>query len=141
MEKTLKLDIVSAEEPIYSENVKMLVISGELGELGVMPNHTPLLTKIKPGHIRVNTLENEEKLFYVSGGLLEIQPYVTTVLADTIIRAEDLDEDAATAARERAEQALSGKEEKISREEAISQLNEAIAKLRVIRELRDLTKR
>ena len=103
---TIQLSIVSAEKAIFSGEVEMVIATGELGEIGIMPGHVPLLTAIKPGQIRVFEQGGEEQVYYVSGGMLEVQPHMVTVLADSCVRAEDLDEAAAVAAKERAIQAM-----------------------------------
>src|SRR5438445_7658517 len=109
MTTTLRLDIVSAEQAIFSGEVTMVFATGELGELGIAPGHTPLVTFLKPGEIRATLPNQEEEIFYVKGGMLEVQPYVVTVLADTIVRAKDIDEAAALEAKARAEHMLTDK--------------------------------
>ena len=104
MASKIHIDIVSAEEEIYSGEASMVFAPGEMGELGIAPQHTPLMTRLKPGAVRVQTEGAEELSFYVSGGMLEVQPHVVTVLADTARRAADIDEAAAMQAKERAEQ-------------------------------------
>ena len=106
---TTHLDIVSAEKEIFSGVVEMVVASGELGEIGINPGHAPLLTVLKPGEIRVTLQGGSEEVYYVSGGMLEVQPYYVTVLADTAERAENLDEAAALAAKARAEEMIANK--------------------------------
>ena len=134
--KTLHIDIVSAEKEIYSGDVEQVIASGEAGELGIMPGHTALLTKLKPGEI---TLINQGKpeLFYVSGGVLEVQPHLVTVLADTVARANDLDEMKVLEAKEQAEKALKDKQLDIDFTRASVELAEAMAQLRVISKMRD----
>ncbi len=136
MAMTFHLDIVSAEASIYSGLVEMIVATGELGELGIFPGHTPLLTSLKPGFIRVVEQGGKEEVFYISGGMLEIQPTVVTVLADTVQRAEHLDEAAALEAKERAEKMLTEKTAKIEYAEALAELAEAAAQLQAIKQLR-----
>src|ERR1700690_1082459 len=97
---TIKCDIVSAEAEIFHGQAQMVIASGEMGELGIAPRHAPLITRLKPGQVRVIAENGEEQFFYVSGGILEVQPQVVTVLADTAIRAKDLDEAAANQAKE-----------------------------------------
>jgi F-type H+-transporting ATPase subunit epsilon len=138
---TLHVDIVSAEAEIYSGTVTMVFAPAEMGEVGIAPRHAPMLTKLKPGEVRVQTQEGEEQSFFVSGGLLEVQPHVVTVLADTAIRAHDLDEAAALEAKARAEQMLSDKQADIDYARAQAELVESMAQLAAIRKLRDKTKR
>ena len=110
MATTMQVDIVSAEAEIFSGEATMLIASAELGEVGIAPGHTPLITRIRPGEIRVQQPDGGEEIdVYVSGGILEVQPYVVTVLADTALRADDIDEAAAQKAKEEAEAALAGK--------------------------------
>ena len=141
MSMTLHVDIVSAEAEIYSGTVTMVFAPAEMGEVGIAPRHAPLLTKLKPGEVRVQTQDGEEQSFFVSGGLLEVQPHVVTVLADTAIRAHDLDEAAALEAKERAEQMLSDKQADIDYARAQAELVESMAQLAAIRKLREKTKR
>ena len=141
MSMTLHVDIVSAEAEIYSGTVTMVFAPAEMGEVGIAPRHAPMLTKLKPGEVRVQTQEGEEQTFFVSGGLLEVQPHVVTVLADTAIRAHDLDEAAALEAKERAEQLLSDKKADIDYARAQAELAESMAQLAAIRKLREKTKR
>ena len=141
MAMTLHVDIVSAEAEIFSGTANMVFAPAEMGEVGIAPRHTPLLTRLKPGEVRVHTQEGEEQSFFVSGGLLEVQPHVVTVLADTAIRAHDLDEAAALEAKTRAEQMLSDKQADIDYARAQAELAESMAQLAAIRKLRDKTKR
>jgi F-type H+-transporting ATPase subunit epsilon len=134
---TLHVDIVSAEAEIFSGTVTMVFAPAEMGEVGIAPRHAPMLTKLKPGEVRVQTQEGEEQSFFVSGGLLEVQPHVVTVLADTAIRAHDLDEAAALEAKERAEQLLSDKQADIDYARAQAELAESMAQLAAIRKLRE----
>ena len=134
-------DIVSAEEEIYSGTVKMVYATGEMGELGIAPRHTPLLTRLKPGQVRVELESGDEEFFFVSGGLIEIQPHMVTVLADTAIRADDLDEAAAIKAREEAEQALADKTGEVEVAEAQARLTEAMAQLQALDKLKKMAKR
>lgn len=136
---TLRLDIVSAEKEIFSGEVEMVFATGELGELGIAPGHTQLLTTLRPGELRALLANKEEMVFFIDGGLLEVQPYVVTVLANTAIRAENLDEVAATEAKERAEKILSGKIAAIDFAKATTQLSEAIAQIRAIQRLKKRT--
>jgi len=137
MSMTLHVDIVSAEAEIFSGTVTMVFAPAEMGEVGIAPRHAPMLTKLKPGEVRVHTQEGEEQSFFVSGGLLEVQPHVVTVLADTAIRAHDLDEAAALEAKERAEQMLSDKQADIDYARAQAELAESMAQLAAIRKLRE----
>jgi F-type H+-transporting ATPase subunit epsilon len=134
---TMHVDIVSAEAEIFSGTVTMVFAPAEMGEVGIAPRHAPMLTKLKPGEVRVQTQEGEEQSFFVSGGLLEVQPHVVTVLADTAIRAHDLDEAAALEAKERAEQLLSDKQADIDYARAQAELAESMAQLAAIRKLRE----
>ena len=106
MAMTLHVDIVSAEKELFSGPVEMVTAPGELGELGILPRHSQLLTRLKPGQVRLQLQGGEEQLFYVSGGMLEVQPHVVTILSDTAERARDLDEVAAQTAKQRAEQVI-----------------------------------
>jgi len=140
MAMTMHVDIVSAEREIFSGTAEMLFAPLATGEVGVLPRHAPLIARMKPGEVRVRTA-SEELEFYVSGGLLEIQPHVVTVLADTAARARDLDEAAALAAKQRAEEALKSRQSDIDYAKAMAELAEAVAQLRAIGRLRDKTKR
>lgn len=133
---TLRLDIVSAEKQIFSGETTMVFVTGEEGELGVAPGHSQLLTTLRPGYVRVILKNNEEEVFYISGGMLEVQPYIVSVLADTAIRASDIDEAAAIAAKEQAEQALAGKIAAMDIAKATAELAEAVAQIRAISRLK-----
>ena len=133
---TMHLTIVSAEAAIFSGVVEMVIANGTIGELGILPGHTPLVTSLKPGVIRAVLQGGQEEVFYVSGGVLEVQPDIVTVLADTAVRAADLDEAAALEVKERAEKALSSKKAEIEYSAALSELSEAAAQLRAIQRLR-----
>jgi F-type H+-transporting ATPase subunit epsilon len=137
MAMTMHVDIVSAEEEIFSGPAEMVFAPAVMGEVGILPRHAPLLTQLKPGEVRIRTGGGEEQFFYVSGGMLEIQPHVVTVLADTALRAKDLDEAAAMQAKERAEQALRDKSSEFEYARAQSELAEAVAQLQAIKKLRD----
>lgn len=139
MAMTLHVDIVSAEKEIYSGTAEMVFAPLSTGEVGVLPRHAPLIARMKPGEVRVRT-STEELQFYVSGGVLEVQPHVVTVLADTAVRAKDLDEAAAQEAKQRAEEALKDRKSDIDYAKAQSELAEAVAQLRSIRKLRDKTR-
>ncbi|QBQ53799.1 F0F1 ATP synthase subunit epsilon [Nitrosococcus wardiae] len=136
MAMTMHVDVVSAEREIFSGTANMVFAPAEMGEVGIMPRHTPLLTRLKPGEVRVQRPEGQEDFFYVSGGLLEVQPHVVTVLADTAQRAADIDEAAALAAKQRAEEALRNREGEMDYARAEAELAEAIAQLRAIERLR-----
>ncbi|MGA0838828.1 MAG: F0F1 ATP synthase subunit epsilon [Pseudomonadales bacterium] len=136
MAMTIHCDIVSAEEEIFSGRVQSLTLTGTLGELGVMPGHAPLLTAIRPGPVRLRLDNGEEQVFFASGGFLEVQPSVVTVLADTAVRAEDIDEAAAAEAQEAARRALEDRAADMEFSLAAAQLAEAMARQRTVEELR-----
>lgn len=136
MMKTMKVDIVSAETEIFSGQVSRLVVSGLLGELGIYPGHTQLVTALKPGPVRLVKPDDEDEILYISGGILEVQPTLITLLADTAIRATDLDEMAALEAKQRAEQALSDKQADIDYAKATVELAQAVAQLQAIAKLK-----
>ena len=136
MASTIRCDIVSAEEEIFHGEVQMVVATGEMGELGIAPRHAPLITRLKPGQVRVTLANGEEQLFYVSGGILEVQPQVVTILADTAIRGGDLDESKAQAAKAEAERILAGRGETMDLAEAQMKLVEAMAQLQALERLR-----
>lgn len=129
-------DIVSAEEEIFSGRVEMVIAAGIEGDLGVAPGHAPLLSALKPGPIRVIKQGGEEEVFYVSGGYLEVQPNVVTILSDSAQRAADMDEAAALEAKQEAEKALANQSGDFDYSKAASQLAEAAARLRTIQQLR-----
>ncbi len=137
---SLLLEIVSAESMLFSGDVSRLEVTGAGGELGIHPGHTPLLTYIKPGNVLATFKDNKQEVFYVSGGLLEVQPNSVTLLADTAARASDLDEAAALSAKERAEQALADKQADLDYSKALGELAEALAQLRAIEKLRRFKK-
>jgi F-type H+-transporting ATPase subunit epsilon len=138
MAATLRVDVVSAERAIFSGAARMVFAPGEMGELGILPRHAPLLTRLKPGTVRVVTPEGEEEPYYISGGLLEIQPHHVTVLADTALRARDIDEAAALEAKRRAEETL--RERATERDHALVQqeLMRAAAQLQTLAQLRKI---
>jgi F-type H+-transporting ATPase subunit epsilon len=136
MAMTIHVDIVSAEKSIFSGNAEMVFAPALMGEVGVLPRHAPLLTRLKPGEVRVKLPGGEEEFFYVSGGILEIQPHVVTVLADTAARAHDLDEAAAQEAKQRAEEALKNQKSEIDYARAQSELAEAVAQLNALKRLK-----
>jgi F-type H+-transporting ATPase subunit epsilon len=133
---TLRLNIVSAEREIFSGPVEMVFVTGEMGELGIAPGHSQLLTKLRPGHVRAQLSNQDEEVFYISGGMLEVQPYIVTVLADTAMRASDIDEAAAIAAKENAEKALAGKVSAIDLARATAELAEISAQINAIQRLK-----
>ncbi|NIR61474.1 MAG: F0F1 ATP synthase subunit epsilon [Gammaproteobacteria bacterium] len=136
MAMTLHVDIVSAEREIYSGTAEMVFAPAEMGEVGIAPRHAPMLTRLKPGEVRVQT-GKEELFFFVSGGMLEVQPHVVTVLADTAMRARDIDEAAAQEAKERAERTIAERTSEFEYAKAQAELAEAVAQLRAIRRLRE----
>jgi F-type H+-transporting ATPase subunit epsilon len=133
---TIRVEIVSAEAEIYSADATMVIATGEAGELGIAPRHTPLITRLKPGHVDVLLASGERQQFYVSGGMLEVQPQVVTVLADTAARAADLDEAAALAAKKQAEDALASGGEELDVTKAQIKLAQAMAQLQELERLR-----
>jgi len=133
---SIRVDIVSAEGEIFSGEAAMVFAPGQLGEIGIAPRHAPLLTNLKPGEVRVQPPEGQEQFFYVTGGVLEVQPQRVTVLADSALRAEDLDETAALAARQRAREALEGRHGEIDLEQAQRDLIEAEARYRAAEKLK-----
>lgn len=133
---TVHVDIVSAEQEIYSGLAEMVFAPAELGEVGIAPRHAPFITKLKPGEVRVEVSDNESYPFFVSGGMIEVQPHLVTILADTAIRAKDIDEAAALEAKARAEEALADKSGKIDYATAQAQLAEAVMQLRTLDRLR-----
>lgn len=136
MAMTIHCDIVSAEEEIFSGRVTMVSATGTIGELGIMPGHAPLLTGIRPGPVRLKMDNGEEEVFFASGGYLEVQPGVVTVLADTALRAEDIDEAAAAEAQAAAERMLSEQTADIEFSAAAAALAEAMARQRTVAELK-----
>lgn len=136
MAMTMHCDIVSAEESIFSGLVEILVATGTLGDLGVAPGHAPLLTALIPGPVRVVLQDGSEQIYYVSGGFLEVQSGVVTVLADTALRANDVNEAAALKAIEDANEAIANKDSEFEYSRAAAQLAEAAAQLRALRQIR-----
>ena len=136
MASTIRCDIVSAEAEIFHGAATLIVASGEMGELGITPRHAPLITRLKPGQVRVIAENGEEQFFYVSGGILEVQPQVVTVLADTATRAKDLDEAAALKAKDQAERELANRTDKVEIAQAQVELAQAVAQLQAIEKLR-----
>ena len=135
-EATMHVDVVSAEESIFSGEATFVVLPGEAGELGIYPRHTPLITRIRPGSVRIQKPGGEEELVFVAGGILEVQPKVITVLADTAIRGKDLDEAKATEALRRAEEARAKAQDKQEIAAVESELSSLAAQLAAIRKLR-----
>lgn len=136
MAKTIDVDVVSAEESIYTGSAAAVFAPAELGEVGIYPRHSPLVTRLEPGEVRVDTPDGEEHHIYVSGGILEVQPHIVTILADTAIRAKDIDEAAAEAAKSRAEEAIANMKSDIDYARARSELLQALAQLRTLQRLR-----
>jgi F-type H+-transporting ATPase subunit epsilon len=135
--ETIRVEIVSAEKAIFSGDVRMIVATGSEGEIGILPGHIPLLTMIKPGQIRLTHPDGTEENFYVSGGFLEVQPSVVTILADTVIRAEDIDEQRALEAKAKAEEILAHK--KFDHyTTALSELTKALAQISAIKRWRKI---
>jgi F-type H+-transporting ATPase subunit epsilon len=140
MAATINVDIVSAEGEIFSGQAAMVFVPAVQGEIGIAPRHAPLLTTLKAGEVRVQTPDGEEHGFYVGGGALEIQPQRVTVMADTALRARDLDEAAVLAAKQRAEEALREKGDEISVAEAQAELVRVLAQIKMLERLRKLRK-
>jgi F-type H+-transporting ATPase subunit epsilon len=140
MANTIHVDIVSAEGEIFSGAATMVFAPASQGEIGIAPRHAPLLSMLKPGEVRVQTPDGEEHYFYVGGGAIEVQPHLVTVLADTALRAKDIDEAAALAAKQRAEDALKDQVSHIEVAEAQAELARAAAMLKGIERLRKLRK-
>jgi len=136
MASTIRCDIVSAEAEIFHGEATLVVATGELGELGIAPKHAPLITRLKPGKVVVTTPEGEQLDFAISGGILEVQPTVVTVLADTAVRAQDIDEAAVRAAKEEAERILARRGEAMEIAEAQRRLAEVTAQLQALERLR-----
>ena len=136
MAMTVHVDIVSAEKEIWSGPATMVFAPGEMGELGIAPRHTPLLTRLKAGEVRVEDDKGEQESFFISGGILEIQPHVVTVLSDTAIRADDLDEAAAIEAKQKAEEAMQNKNSDMDFAKAKSELIEAAAMVETIKKIK-----
>jgi F-type H+-transporting ATPase subunit epsilon len=133
---TMNVDIVSAEGEIYSGEAKMVYAPAAMGDIGIAPRHAPLLTNLRAGDLRVETPEGEEKFFYVTGGVIEVQPHLVTVLADSALRGDDLDEEASRIAQETAEKQLAGATDKKDLASAQLQLAEASARYRAVQKLK-----
>jgi len=136
MANTFQVDVVSAEEQIFSGQAEFVALPGEAGELGIYPKHTPLITRIRPGAVRIQVAGGSEEFVFVAGGILEVQPNGVTVLADTAIRGGDLDEAKATAAKKQAEELMLNKDSKIDYAKAQAEMAAAIAQLAAIQKLR-----
>lgn len=141
MAKTLQCEIVSAEQPLFSGAVKMIIATGSDGELGILPGHTPLISRIRPGTVKIVSPEGEESNIFVAGGILEVQPGTVTVLSDTAIRAEDLDEAKALEARQKAEEALKGAKTKDDIAVVEAELEMLAAQAAAARRLRHLRRK
>ncbi len=133
---TIQVDIVSAEGEIHSGEAQMVFVPAKMGEIGIAPRHAPLLTALNPGEVRVQDGEGKEHFFYITGGMLEVQPHLVTVLADTALRGEQLDEAAALAAQQEAEEALKGASEETDLARAQQELAEARARYRAAQKLK-----
>ena len=136
MAMTMHLDIVSAEKEIFSGRAEVVIAPAIMGEVGIHARHTPMLTPLKPGEVKITKQGGEEEYIYVSGGMMEVQPSVVTILSDTAVRAQDLDEAAAMEAKQAAEEAISNREGDMDIAEARSKLLEAVAQLRMIENFR-----
>ena len=141
MSSTIQCDIVSARKEVFSGEVTLLVAAGMLGELGITPRHTPLMTTLKPGPVKVLLPDGEENVFFVGGGILEVMPHLITVLADTAIRAADVDEAAARQAKKDAERELEKHESKMEFAEAQAKLVDALEQLEALERFRRRAKR
>ena len=141
MSNKIRLDIVSAEEELFSEEVEMIYAPAEMGDVGISPNHTPLITKLRPGDVRAQISKDEMKTFYVSGGILEIQPNEVTILSDTALREDDLDEERALEAEKLAQEAMKNSANEVDATKAKSELLQAAAQLRLIKKLRSNSKK
>lgn len=137
MAATVLCNIVSAEQEIFSGQVEMVIATGSIGELGILPGHTPLLTGVKPGPVRLILEGGEEEIFFASGGFLEVQPQAITILADTALRADDINEAAAEESRRKAEQELGDQKTEVDFARVASDLQEQAAMLRTIRKHRE----
>ena len=141
MNNKIKLEIVSAEEELFSKEVEMIYAPAEMGEVGISPKHTPLITKLKPGDVRAQISKDEIETFFVSGGILEVQPNEVTILSDTALRGEDLDEERALEAERLAEEAMKNSSDDIDTAKAKSELLQAAAQLRLIKKLKSKVKK
>ena len=137
MVATVHIDVVSAEESIFSGEAEFIAAPAQMGEVGIYPRHAPMITSIKPGALRIKLADkNEEQLIYISGGILEVQPGVVTVLADTAIRGHDLDEAKANAAKKAAEEAMKNRSSDVDYAKAQAELAEALSQIQAIQKLR-----
>ncbi len=136
MANTMHVDVVSAEESLYSGEATFVVLPGEAGELGIYPRHTPLITRIKPGQVEITQTDGSKEMIFVAGGILEVQPHVVTVLSDTAVRGKDLDEEKANAARLAAEEALRNAKSEIDVARAKSELAVMAAQIAALRKYR-----
>ncbi|MDH3945978.1 MAG: F0F1 ATP synthase subunit epsilon [Chromatiales bacterium] len=136
MAKTIQVDIVSAEEQIFSGEAYMVYAPAIMGEVGIAPRHTPLISPLKPGEVRLDVGDGKEEFFFISGGILEVQPHLVTVLSDTAIRAADLDEAAALEAKKRAEDALADQQSDLDVAKARAEIAAAAAQIAAIKKLR-----
>ena len=136
MASTIQVDIVSAEEQIFSGEAQMVYAPAVMGEIGVAPRHTPLISPLKPGEVRLDMGDGKEEFFFISGGIIEVQPHLVTVLSDTAIRAHDLDEAAALEAQKRAEAALADQQSDLDVAKAKAELAAAAAQIAAIKKLR-----
>lgn len=134
---TIRVDVVSAEELIFSGDAKFVALPGEAGELGILPKHTPLITRIKPGSVRIETADGKEEFVFVAGGLLEVQPDHVTVLSDTAVRGQDLDEQKANEAKQAAEEALKNAKSELDFARASSELAVMAAQIAALRKYRE----
>lgn len=137
MAHTIHCDIVSATDSIYGGNVTMVVAHGVQGDLGILPGHAPLLTQLNPGPVRVTREDGSEEVYYVSGGVLEVQPTIVTILADHAVRAHDVDEAAAEQARKDALEALNNQKSEMDTSAALAALAEAAAQLRTLQQMKN----
>ena len=135
---TMRVEVVSAEAEIFSGEATMLIATAEAGDVGVYPQHTPMLTRLKPGDVRIQQEDGSEQVIYVSGGILEITPKVVTVLSDTAMRADDIDEAAALEAKAKAEQALKDTKADMNYAKAKADLMQAAAQLQALKKIRKL---
>jgi F-type H+-transporting ATPase subunit epsilon len=136
MAATMQLDIASTESRIFSGRVESLVCTGTLGDMGILPGHAPLLSALIPGPVRIVTQDGQEQIFYVSGGYVEVQPGIVNILADTAIRADDMDEAQAEQAKKDVETAIANRDAEFEYSRAATQLAEAAAQIRTIQQLR-----
>lgn len=139
MANSFQCEIVSAERSIFSGEIRQIVAAGMMGDLGIMPGHAPLLTELKPGPLRILGEDGEESIYYVDGGFIEVQPTLVSVLADSAVRARDLDEAEAEAARQDAQKSINEQKSDLDYTRAAAELAEAVAKLRTLDQLRRMS--